>query len=104
MTEGECAAAASGDGRVYAVLMELACALERGWPLWHALPHAFSVAGEDPFDAVVRLATREWRVSALLGDLLAAEPLALVSQGEEKAELVAALRKAAKVSERAGRA
>lgn len=95
MTDQERDATGSDNARICVILTELAECLEGGLPLWHALPQSFIVAGIDPLNAVVRLASREWRVTTLLNDLLPPELLERVRQGEDDATLVAALRAAA---------
>ena len=101
MTDDECGVAAAGDGSVCALLMDLAASLDRGWPLWRAMPHAFFVAGHDTLHAFVRLGAQPWRISALLSDLLPPNASALLRQGERDAELVCALRRAARLLEHA---
>lgn len=77
------------------MLDALASRLADGEPLYAALPGSFDAVGIDPYEAVRRLAEREWRASVLLEDLLPKELLHRIAVGEQHGMLVEDLRRAA---------
>jgi hypothetical protein len=87
-------------GQVRALLDSLAANMLSGDALYAALPKSFNSVGIDPYEAIQRLATREWRISTLLEDLLPGECVTHIRAGEEDADLPQALLRAAGQLER----